>query len=73
MEIITQEKDAQNRSEDEYGLIRMERAGEVAFGEREHQARDAAAGAVESRRGVERAWQAKSRRAAEKEVGEAGG
>ena len=44
MEIIAQEKDAQNRSEDEYGLIRMERASEVAFGEREHQARDAAAG-----------------------------
>ena len=73
MEIIAQEKDAQDRPQEEDGFIRMERAGEVAFGEREHQARDAAAGAVESRRGVERAWQAKSRRAAEKEVGEAGG
>ena len=51
----------------------MERGSEVAFGEREHQARDAAARAVESRRGMEGAGQAESRRAAEDEVGDADG
>ena len=49
----------------------MERGSEVAFGEREHQSSDAAAGAVESCHGVEGAWQAEPRRAAEDEIGDA--
>ena len=51
----------------------MERGSEVAFGEREHQASDAAAGAVESCHDVEGARQAEPRRAAEDEVGDADG
>lgn len=51
----------------------MERGSEVAFGEREHQASDAAAGAVESCHGVEGAWQAEPRRVAEDEIGDADG
>lgn len=73
MEIVAQEKDAQDRPQEEDGFIRMEGGSEVAFGEREHQARDAAARAVESRRGMEGAGQAESRRAAEDEVGDADG
>ena len=51
----------------------MEGGSEVAFGEREHQAGDAAAGAVESRHGVEGARQTEPRRAAEDEIGDADG
>ena len=51
----------------------MERGAEVAFGEREHQTGDAAAGAVESCHGMEGARQAESRRAAEDEIGDADG
>ena len=51
----------------------MEGGSEVAFGEREHQSSDAAAGAVESCHGVEGAWQAEPRRAAEDEIGDADG
>ena len=51
----------------------MERGSEVAFGEREHQTGDAAAGAVESRYGMEGARQAEPRRAAEDEIGDADG
>ena len=51
----------------------MERGAEVAFGEREHQTDDAAAGAVESCHDVEEARRAESRRAAEDEIGDADG
>ena len=51
----------------------MEGGSEVAFGEREHQSSDAAAGAVESCHGVEGAWQAEPRCAAEDEIGDADG
>ena len=51
----------------------MEHGAEVAFGEREHQTGDATAGAVESWPDVEAARQAKFRRAAEDEIGDADG
>lgn len=51
----------------------MERGAEVAFGEREHQTGDAAAGAVESCHDVEEARRAEFCRAAEDEIGDADG
>ena len=51
----------------------MEGGSEVAFGEREHQSSDAAAGAVKACHGMEGAGKAESRRAAEDEVGDAEG
>ena len=51
----------------------MEHGAEVAFGEREHQTGDAAAGAVEPCHGVDGARQAEPRHAAEDEIGDADG